>query len=398
MKYNILVVVIFFLTSCSSDRTTDFKLRGRLKNLNGSVLILKHEGKTYGEAIVKNDTFSLEARLPNREVCTIIIRGTVPEGGTIWGKPARSWVGGQEFFVEQGASYMLLAEGYNDFFDKKDRIVTTSISQKEFIQLEKLKNEHWKLVREKKVELGRKRDDYLEKGDMNNYRAFSDSVRLMETSPPSISIVVNKFLDQHPNTYASIYTLATSRSLKKNLDFYNSVYQRLKPEFKNHRYAREYKEKADNMQRILANEKFKVDIYARDKTGRLFDFDDFKGYQMVFIDIWASWCMPCLEQMPAASKMQKELERHKVVYAYLSIDDNSTSKAWEKLNSSLKLERSFLLDSSANKQFQSQLVVETVPRYFIVNNKGELLEKEAPGPGEPEKLLAVVEKLKQNMK
>jgi hypothetical protein len=135
MKYNILVVVIFFLTSCSSDRTTDFKLRGRLKNLNGSVLILKHEGKTYGEAIVKNDTFSLEARLPNREVCTIIIRGTVPEGGTIWGKPARSWVGGQEFFVEQGASYMLLAEGYNDFFDKKDRIVTTSISQKEFIQL-----------------------------------------------------------------------------------------------------------------------------------------------------------------------------------------------------------------------------------------------------------------------
>ena len=57
------------------------------------------------------------------------------------------------------------------------------------------------------------------------------------------------------------------------------------------------------------------------------DFAQFRG-KYVYIDLWASWCVPCCREVPHLQKLEKELENKDVVFLSISIDQNPS--AWKK--------------------------------------------------------------------
>ena len=52
------------------------------------------------------------------------------------------------------------------------------------------------------------------------------------------------------------------------------------------------------------------------------DFDEkvLKATNPVFVDFWATWCAPCVREMPALDRLQAGLTGEKIVVVALSID------------------------------------------------------------------------------
>ena len=62
------------------------------------------------------------------------------------------------------------------------------------------------------------------------------------------------------------------------------------------------------------------DFTARDIDGNTFRLSDHIGKQVVLIDFWATWCQPCLAEMPHLEKMQDEYKSKGFVVVAVSMD------------------------------------------------------------------------------
>ncbi|TAG08431.1 MAG: TlpA family protein disulfide reductase [Sphingobacteriia bacterium] len=103
--------------------------------------------------------------------------------------------------------------------------------------------------------------------------------------------------------------------------------------------------------------------------------------KLIYIDIWASWCMPCVAEMPNSKVLQAQLAGKDIVFAYISIDENFS--AWKNSLDNLKLNinaSSLLLSNPAKSSLVKQLKINAIPRYLIYSRKGKLLMDNAPRP------------------
>ncbi len=52
-------------------------------------------------------------------------------------------------------------------------------------------------------------------------------------------------------------------------------------------------------------------------NGKAIDLNQYKG-KTIFINFWATWCKPCLQEMPSIQKMQELLKNENIVYLFAS--------------------------------------------------------------------------------
>jgi len=103
---------------------------------------------------------------------------------------------------------------------------------------------------------------------------------------------------------------------------------------------------------------------------------------IIYIDIWASWCAPCRATMPNSTLLRNKYKNKHIVFIYLSIDDDIL--AWKKANHDEKLTQyvnSYLLLNPQKAEILKKLEVHSIPRYLIFNKKGEIINSNAPAPG-----------------
>jgi thiol-disulfide isomerase/thioredoxin len=127
-----------------------------------------------------------------------------------------------------------------------------------------------------------------------------------------------------------------------------------------------------------------------DMNGKMISLKDFRG-KVVYLDIWASWCGPCLKEIPSAKKLEEEFRGKDVVFLCVSIDRNEN--AWKKVIEEKEITGVHLIskgdfDSDIAKSYN----VKGIPRYIIIGKDGNIVNSNAerPGPGvkqEIEKLL-----------
>lgn len=104
---------------------------------------------------------------------------------------------------------------------------------------------------------------------------------------------------------------------------------------------------------------------------------------IVYIDIWASWCAPCRAEMPNSMVLRNKYKNRKVVFMYLSIDDDIAG--WKKANTDEKLDQhinSYLLLNAQNADLLKKLKISSIPRHIIIDKNGEIINSSAPGPGD----------------
>ena len=105
---------------------------------------------------------------------------------------------------------------------------------------------------------------------------------------------------------------------------------------------------------------------------------------VIYVDLWASWCLPCRASMPAAFRLKEFYKNKKIKFVYISTDVNFTD--WETASHAEGLTNdanSFLLIQPKTAALPKQISLKTIPRYLIYNKKGMLVFANAPGPDSP---------------
>jgi thiol-disulfide isomerase/thioredoxin len=120
------------------------------------------------------------------------------------------------------------------------------------------------------------------------------------------------------------------------------------------------------------------DITYVDSTGTARTQADLKG-RVVLLNLWATWCAPCLKEMPALDRLQKELGSDKFEVVALSVD-RAGSDASKKYLDKIKVQNLKLYaDASAKAAISLKAV--GMPTTLLLNTKGEEIGR-LVGPAE----------------
>ncbi len=69
----------------------------------------------------------------------------------------------------------------------------------------------------------------------------------------------------------------------------------------------------------------KVDVdynfQLQDLEGKTINLEEFKG-KVIFLNLWATWCPPCVAEMPSIQSLYEKMDNDNVVFVMLSMDDN----------------------------------------------------------------------------
>jgi thiol-disulfide isomerase/thioredoxin len=119
-----------------------------------------------------------------------------------------------------------------------------------------------------------------------------------------------------------------------------------------------------------------IDFTYPDKDDNEFSLSSFKG-SLVFVDVWATWCGPCLAQIPALQKLEEDYHDKNITFISVSIDTDK--EAWLKMLAEKELGGVQLWADGWSKITKSYAIF-GIPRFMLFDSKGNAISVDAPRP------------------
>lgn len=101
----------------------------------------------------------------------------------------------------------------------------------------------------------------------------------------------------------------------------------------------------------------------------ILDFKDTKG-KVVFVNFWATWCPPCIAEMPSIQKLYNDYN-DKVVFLFVTNDN------FEKVEKFKTKEHYTFEVFNPLNDVPEELKTYSIPRTFILNKKGDIVVDES---------------------
>jgi thiol-disulfide isomerase/thioredoxin len=103
----------------------------------------------------------------------------------------------------------------------------------------------------------------------------------------------------------------------------------------------------------------------KDENENIFDFESVKG-KVVFINFWATWCPPCIAEMPSIQNLYTDY-KDKVEFLLVTNDPYSEINEFlSKNNYDFKILRPVTFNTSV-------FDVSTIPRTFLIDKTGRII-------------------------
>ena len=130
------------------------------------------------------------------------------------------------------------------------------------------------------------------------------------------------------------------------------------------------------------------------KTSPIFNYENFKGGKtsledlkgkVVYIDVWATWCGPCLREIPVLKTLETDYQDKNIAFVSLSIDEKKDYDKWRTMITEKKLEGIQLMaDNNWKSKFVTDYGIKGIPRFIIIDIDGRIVSSDAPRPSNSE--------------
>ena len=125
------------------------------------------------------------------------------------------------------------------------------------------------------------------------------------------------------------------------------------------------KTKNDQQSKTITISQGKADLYKvklSSLDGKPIDLSQYEG-KTVFLNFWATWCKPCIQEMPSIANAMKKINKDEVVFLFASTEEADEIKAFQQ-------RMPFPFHYVKVDNFET-LDIMTIPTTFIFNTKGE---------------------------
>lgn len=86
---------------------------------------------------------------------------------------------------------------------------------------------------------------------------------------------------------------------------------------------------------------------------------------LVIVNFWASWCIPCLDEMPSMMNLKKSLPSDQVQIIAVNTDEDEPLNNIQKIKQKLKIKNEFIIISDNMGKITSQFNVTAIPVSII---------------------------------
>ena len=127
-----------------------------------------------------------------------------------------------------------------------------------------------------------------------------------------------------------------------------------------------------------------IDFKASDIDGNTIELSKYKG-KVVILDFWATWCPPCIKEIPNLKKIYSEfkgddfeivsiaLERRPKEHALKFVDDKGMS--WV-----------HIVDKAKGREIATKYKIQYIPTMYVINKKGDIIASGLRGDKLKEKI------------
>lgn len=136
-------------------------------------------------------------------------------------------------------------------------------------------------------------------------------------------------------------------------------------------------------------------------NGGTTSLEDLKG-KYVYIDVWATWCAPCIAEIPHIKKLEAQYRDKNIQFVSISIDDAIASGngdlevARNKWKTMVKEENLVGMHLFSDNSWQSDFIrnynIQGIPRFILIDPDGNVVDPNAPRPSS-EKLIELFNSL-----
>ena len=139
-------------------------------------------------------------------------------------------------------------------------------------------------------------------------------------------------------------------------------------------------------------------IVTKDIHGKEFSSKDFANYDLTMVNVFATWCTACIQEIPDLVEMQKEMQAKGVNIIGIvtdTVDDTGENReALEKaklIQEKTKANYSFLMPDKTN--FNGRLNgIQALPETFFVDKNGQIVGETYSGSHNKKDWTAIIEK------
>ena len=178
----------------------------------------------------------------------------------------------------------------------------------------------------------------------------------------------DSILSSYNDLDSSLFKLVTKQN-KQMIDYFHKTYE-------------------NNQKMGKGKPSPKFENYLDIKGGKK-SLDSFKG-KYVYIDVWATWCGPCIQQIPYLKTLEKEYHKKNIEFVSISTDESRRSGgSWEAAE---KKWRNFVKEkqmggvqlwSGQDFSFQQAYQISGIPRFILIDPDGNIVDANAPRPSDP---------------
>jgi peroxiredoxin len=149
-------------------------------------------------------------------------------------------------------------------------------------------------------------------------------------------------------------------------------------------------EEGKKIQRALVKGAKFPDFDEKDVTGKHLSVSDYKG-KVVLVDFWATWCGPCVNELPNVVKAYEKHHEKGFEIIGVSLDQNE-----EKLKNFTKDRKMTWQQYFDGKGWGNKLAgkygVQSIPATFLIDREGKIIDRDLRGEALEEAVAAALAK------